>query len=245
MIFVSLTFSLPPTGDVLLQCLILNYLWVILANVLLVKVLGYEIKYKLVFYFGILLSVIGIIVACVGFNFNRIDFIKYFPKYYYCYCFAMVGAVSWAYYTVLIKKYSNVMHDDHIFISFIISGIICIAISFCDKSFNNYGNIQLDFKNAGTFLYEALVIYCVTYYFWSISNKHGNMKAIMNFSLLAPIISIISTSIFYNLDILGNTIYGSLILVAAIACCKYSICDTVENNTQDFFDEDDFTVDIA
>lgn len=228
MIFCALSFCLPPTGDVLLQCLILNYLWVVLVNIFLVKILNYKVKCSMGFYFGIFLSIIGVIVACVGFDYTHVNFIKYFPKYYYCYCFALISALSWGYYTIYLKKYSNDIKDDHVFVSLIIAGIICVAISFCNNSFNNYINIKFGPKDALIYFYESIIVFCLSYYTWSISSKYGNMKLLMNCSLFAPVLSVIFTSVFYGLNLFSNVVYGSIILVVAVICCKYSIADGPE-----------------
>lgn len=228
MIFCALSFSLPPTGDVLLQCLIINYFWVVLSNIFLVYILGYKITSKLGFYFGIICATLGIIVACVGFDFKHINFVKYFPKYYYCYCFAIISAVSWAYYTTYLKKYTLEIKDDHVSISLIITGVICIIISICIGEHKNYFDIKLDFKNVGIYLYQSLIVFYIAYHLWSISSKYGDIKILVNFCLLAPALSVIFTSSFYGINLFGNVVYGSIILVFAIVCCKYSMCEATE-----------------
>lgn len=231
MIFSSLVFGISPVGDILLQTSVINYLWVIIANVLLVVILKYKIKYMSLFLFGNLLALIGIVVVCIGFDFSRINFTGYFIKYYYCYVFAIISAMTWGIYSIVVKKYSNTIEDD-VFISMVLTGIIRIAISFCDKSFNNYGNIKTNFKNIGFLLYEIIFISYLAYYFWGIAIRRGNSKILSNISLLAPVISVISTSLFYELQLLGNVIYGTIILVSAIAFCKYSISDYIEDGQE-------------
>lgn len=228
MIFCALAFSLPPTGDVLLQCTIINYFWTILSNIFLVLFLNYKIRFKFGFYFGVILSIVGIVVACVGFNLNQINFIKYFPKYYYCYIFAVISAVSWAYYTTYLKKYTSMVKNDHVFVLLIITGIICVLLSLCFEPIGTYNQIKFGLKEIGVFLYESIIVFCFSYYFWSVSSKNGDIKTLMNFSLLAPVLNIIFTSIFYNISLLGNVIYGSIILVIAVICCKYSMCDKID-----------------
>lgn len=223
MIFSSLMFGTSQVGDVLLQVTIINFLWVVLMNVFLVTMLKFKIKYKPTFYFGIILSVIGIVVACIGFNFSNINFTKYVVQYYYSYIFGIISAITWSLYSIFVKKYSEAVEDDHVFISMGITGIISLIISVCDPTFNNYGNIEYDFKNVGFFLYETIVVSYLAYYFWGTGSKNGNIKIISNFSLLAPVLSTTFTSLFYGLNLIGNVIYGSIILVVAIVCCKYSI----------------------
>lgn len=235
MIFSSLSFGLSPVGDVLLQASLINATWVITFNICLVTMLNYGIRYKCLFYSGILLSVIGIIVSCVGFNFEHINFVSYFPKYYYCYIFATIGSITWTYYSVYLNKYSEMFEDDHIFIGMILTGIISIVISFCDESFNNYENYQTDFKNIGFLLYEIIILSYMSYYFWGISLRYGNVKIISNFSLFAPVLNTLFTSIFYGLNLFGSVVFGSIILVIAVICCKYSITNEPINNDADFF----------
>lgn len=227
MLFSAMTFSLPPTGDVLLQSIIINFFWTVLTNIFLVTLLNYKIKSKAGFYFGVLAAIAGIVIACIGFDFSRINFITYFPQYYYCYVFAIISALTWSYYSIYLNKYGHFIKNDHGPISIFITGIICIIISViisvCNPSFNNYNNIQFTFKDIGCFLYESIVTFYLSYCCWNIGYKKGNPQILANFSLLAPVLSIIFTSLFYGLNLLGNVVYGSIILVIAIIFCKYSI----------------------
>ena len=130
----GLAYALPPAGEVLFQCSIIGYLWTILLNVLLVFVLDYKIKHKIFFYSGCIFALIGIVISYIGFNFEKINFPKYFLEYYYCYVLAIIAALTWSFYSVFIIKYNKLIKDDHIFFSFLISGTILTSLSFINSN---------------------------------------------------------------------------------------------------------------
>lgn len=219
----SLTTVLSPGGDILLQVTIVSYLWVILLNIFLVTILGYNVIRLKIFYVGNILALLGIIISCTGFNFSKINFVRYFPKYFYCYILALISAFTWSYYSVYLKKWGKEIFEDHIYISMIISGTIMTLLSLASNKLNNFDDISYDFKNIGLFLYEIIIATCLPYYLWNVGYKFGNAKIISNFTLFVPIINIFSTSLFYGYDLFNDSMYGAIILIVAIACCKNSI----------------------
>lgn len=222
-IFSSLSFGTSPKGEVLLQVIIISELWPILVNILLIRILHYKIKNKILFGLGITSGIMGVIVACIGFDFKNINFTNYVTSYYYCYLFAIITAISWSFYTAYLKKYEPILKDDHIIISMLLSGLVMLPISFCNPNFNNYGNIQADIESIGLMIYEIVVACSLAYYLWNIGFKYGNTKAISNFSILAPLLNVIFTSIFYQINVMYNIICGAIMLIFAVICCKYGI----------------------
>lgn len=222
-IFSSLSFGTAPENEVLLQIIIISDTWTLLINILLVQILHYTIQNKIVFFAGMFMGFIGIIIACIGFDFSKINFTTYFAKYWYSYFFAIMSAIVWSYYSVYIKKYETLIKDDHLIFSMLISGLIMILISFTNPSFNNYDNITLNFKTIGFMMYEVLVACSLAYYFWSLGFKYGSAKAVSNFSILAPMLNVCFTSVFYGLNMMYNIIFGAILLIIAMLCCKHSI----------------------
>lgn len=230
----SLTTVTAPDGDVLLQVTIISYLWVILLNIFLVTFLNYQMTKPTIFYIGNILAVLGIIISCIGFNFNQINFIKYFPKYYYCYIFALMSAFTWSYYSIYLKKWGVGICEDHIYISMIISGTTMTLLSFSNDKFNNFDTMSTNFKNIGLLLYEIIIATCLPYYLWNIGYKFGNVKIISNFTLFVPLINIFTTSLFYNYNLFNESMFSAIILIIAIMCCKFSI---KESETYEGLDE--------
>ncbi len=226
-IFSSLSFGTSPENEVLLQVIIISDMWTLLINILLILILHYKIRNAISFSAGIIIGIIGIVIACVGFNFNDINFVKYFTDYYYCYFFAIITALAWSYYSVYIKKYETMVNDDHIFISALVSGLIMIPCSFANSKFNNYGHIENSFRSVGLMMYETIIACSLAYYLWNVGFKYGNAKAISNFSILAPLLNICFTSAFYNLNVMYNIIFGSILLICAALFCKHGMSSPV------------------
>lgn len=225
----GLIYALPPPGEVLFQCSIIGYMWTILLNILLVVGLDYKIKYKAGFYLGLLFAFVGITISCVGFDFEKINFPKYFLKYYYCYISAVIAAFSWAYYSVYSIKFKQFVNNDHTFISFCMAGILLLLFSFANpklNKFNEFNKINSDYeilKSIGFLLYSVVMATIIPYYLWNIGYTKGNSKIIANFSLLSPVTNVTITQVIYGIPLLKNIITGAIVLVIAMAFCKYSI----------------------
>jgi drug/metabolite transporter (DMT)-like permease len=215
----------PSTGDVLLHVIIVNYLWVILVNIGLVTVLNYTFTNRSLFYCGITLGFIGIIVSCIGFDFSHLNIGNYIVDYYYCYICALFSSLSWSGYTIYLKKYSHLLNDDHIFFSMIIAGMIMTLLSLLSSNFNQFGDISFSFIDLGFFIYCIFFANLLPYFLWDIGYKYGNAQMISNFSILTPFINVLSTSLFYGYDLFKGPIFGSIILIAAILCCRNGIVD--------------------
>lgn len=235
-IFSSLVFGASPIGDVLLQTIIINSLWTVLVNIGLVTFLNYQIKNHLLFYLGIMMAVIGVILSCVGFDLNRVNFIKYVAEYYYFYIYAIISCLSWALYSIFLKKHEDMFEDDHVFIGLTVTGGIC-AIIFLIK-YDETKNIHHDtnIMSVLCILYEIIIFSYLSHHFWNIGIKKGCVKIISHCSLLSPVLNVIFASVFYNLNIMNGELFGAIILVIAIFFCKYSITERQFDNTF-LFDE--------
>ena len=165
-------------------------------------------------------------MACVGFNFDTINFIKYFKKYYYCYIIDIISITTWSIYSVIIKKYSNMINDDYIPLCTLLTGILCIIISLAVPGYNNYNHFIIKNNTIPFLLYESIIVSCLSYYFWNIAVRFGNIAIANNFSLLGPIFNIIITSLCYDLKISYDVIYGALILIVALILSKISIVES-------------------
>lgn len=219
----GLSYALPPTGQVLLQCSIIGYTWTLLLNILLVFSLDYKIKCKLGFYFGLVLGLFGIIISCVGFDFSKINFPKYFLQYYYCYIMATIAAFSWAYYSVYLTKFKKFVNDDHVFFALMVTGSFLMIFSIINPKLNKYNTMNPTFSNIGFLLYSVIFASTIPYCLWHMGYTMGDSKIIANFSLLSPITNIVTTQLVYEIPLEINTVVGAIILVIAMLFCKYSI----------------------
>jgi drug/metabolite transporter (DMT)-like permease len=223
----SLSFGLSPANEVLLQVIIVNDLWVIFLNIFLVLILKYKITNKILFAIGIVSGVFGIMIGCVGFNLNKINFVKYFDNYYYCYLLGLLTAISWSYYTIYLKKYKNI-NDNHLFLTMFLTGLFMTVFSFVFPQFNKYNDLDGNIKTIGLMFYEIIFPSYLAYYLWNISYKHGNAKTLSNISILAPLLNIIMTSILYGIDVIYSIILAAILLVISMGCCKYSLSSSIK-----------------
>lgn len=226
-IFAGLAFGMAPQNEALLQITLINYTWVILMNIMLVYILNYKITNKQIFFVGIVLSTIGLIVSCGGTTFGN-NFFFLFKKYYYCYIFSIISALLWSLYSILLKKYKTMIKNDHVVNSMILSGLFLLVLSSC---FHNSISNKKMAESICWLIYEILFAFCVPFYLWNISNKYGNIKIIANFSMFAPLINVLFTSITYKINDTSNVLFGTILLTCAIICCKESI--NISDNSED------------
>lgn len=223
-ICLSLAFAFAKIGSELLQVTIVNYLWTITTYIMLIYFLKYTISNKLVFTGAILCAFIGICVTCIGFNFSYLsDFFLNVKNDWYTYLFASGVVFSWSLYSVFIKKYSNDIQDDHIYLSFIVSGLFFLMLSFVFPYYNNWNTINIGYISIFVMMYESLIATLLPYYLWNVGYKYGDDLLISRFSLFSPILSISFTSIFYGLSPYINIFVGAFLLIISAYLCKISV----------------------
>lgn len=244
-ICISLAFAFAKIGSELLQITIINYLWTITTYVALIYFLNYKIKNKILFGSAILSAIFGICITCIGFNFDYLkDFFLNVQNNWYCYLFALGVVFSWSFYSVYIKKYSNEIKDDHIYISFLISGLFFLMLSFVFPKYKNWKDLNIDHVSIFLLLYEALIAILLPYYLWNIGYKHGDELTISRFSLLSPILNISFTSLFYGLSPYINIFVGAILLTTSAYLCKVSTELDTNNNNNSNNDNNDLDLDL-
>lgn len=223
-ICLALSFSFAKIGSELLQITIINYLWTILIYFPLIYFVGYKLTNVYIFIFAILFAFVGICISCIGFEFSYLsDFFLNIKTNWYVYLFALGTVFSWSLYSTFIKKYFEKIQNDHIYISFIISGIFFLILSFVFKKHNNWNQIELNYISILIIIHESLIATLLPYYLWNIGYKHGDALFINRCSLFSPILNVIFTSIFYRLDAYINIFVGATCLIASAYLCKISL----------------------
>jgi drug/metabolite transporter (DMT)-like permease len=230
-IALSLAFAFAKIGSEILQITIVNYMWTIVTYIMLIYFLDYKIVNKILFGIAILCAFFGICIACIGFNFQYLsDFFVNVQNDWYCYLFALCVVFAWSLYNVYIKKYPNEVTDDHIYTSFIVSGLFFLMLSFIFPKYGDWLNIKVNWISVLVLIYEALIATLLPYYLWNIGYKYGDELIISRFSLLSPILNVTFTSIFYKLSLYVNIFMGSFLLIVSAYLCKISVSNAKIQN---------------
>lgn len=230
-ISLSLAYGFAKIGSELLQITIITYLWTITTYVLLIYFLKYDITKKIVFTFGMLFAFFGICVTCIGFEFSYLeDFFVNVKNDWYVYLFSLCVVLSWSLYSVYIKKYSSDIYDDHIYISFVTSGLAFLLLSFVMPLYNNWNEINTGYVSILVMIYESVVATLLPYLLWNIGYKYGDDLLISRASVMSPILNVSFISIFYKLKLYINIFVGATLLIISAYLCKISTTKPVENN---------------
>jgi drug/metabolite transporter (DMT)-like permease len=232
----SLAFAFAKVGSELLQITIVDYLWTITTYLMLIYFLDYKIANRFLFVIAILCAFVGICITCIGFKFSYLsDFFVNLQNDWYAYLFALGVVFSWSLYSVFIKKYSEDVQDDHIYVSFIISGLFFLLLSFVFTKYDDWSNMEIGYVSILVMIYESLIATLLPYYLWNIGYKHGDELLISRFSLLSPILNVSFTSVFYGLSPYVNIFVGAFLLIVSAYLCKKSVEIPVE--THNIIDE--------
>lgn len=236
-ICLSLAFAFAKVGSELLQVTIVDYLWTITTYIMLIYFLNYTVTNRLIFISAIFCAFVGICITCIGFEFSYLsDFFLNVKNDWYVYLFALGVVFSWSLYSVFIKKYSNDIQDDHIYLSFIVSGLFFLMLSFVFPHYNNWNTMNIGYISIFVMIYESLIATLLPYFLWNVGYKHGDELMISRFSLLSPILNISFTSIFYGLSPYINIFVGAFLLIISAYLCKISTNSPPEQKTNAVID---------
>jgi drug/metabolite transporter (DMT)-like permease len=189
--------------------------------VLLIYFLNLKVKSRIIYCIGILLGLIGIIISTLGFDISEVQ-VYLIKKYWYCYVLGIINSITWSYYSVFIVLEKNYISNLHIYICFILSGLISLGISFLLNEYKNYEQIQFDFIDMLKLFYSIMMVNILAYLFWNISYKNGYPLIVSNFSILAPFLSISFISLFYSVYFLNPNLYGSIFLIVCVIIFKFN-----------------------
>jgi drug/metabolite transporter (DMT)-like permease len=199
-VFFFLALGFARTNEELIIVALLNYLWPVLITIFRVPI--YHVKIRpLLFIAGISTALAGIIIALLqGYKLQELlDITRALDDNFIAFFFAFIGAVSWAIYSNLIKKYGA--NDDVVALPliFIFSGFVFFVIELIG---NGAQSLSLyDVYNNPFLIYTIIGPTCLGYLFWFVAMKYGNRTLVTSLSYLIPLGSVFILSQVHHIPV--------------------------------------------
>jgi drug/metabolite transporter (DMT)-like permease len=212
-VFFYLALGLSKTNEELIIVALLNYLWPVLISVFRVPI--YRVKIKpLLFYPGIIAALTGIAIALLqGYSAQQlIDIASALDDNFLAFLFAFIGAVSWAIYSNLIKKYNTKEDIVALPVIFIFSGLVFIAIEIIRGDALTFTLSPL-YTNP-FLIYTIAGPTCLGYLFWFFAMKHGNRSLVTSLSYLIPLGSVAILSLMHAIPVRPMFWVSAILLIS-------------------------------
>ena len=188
-VFLFLAIGLAVKPEEIIIVTLLNYTWPVLIFIFRVPI--FHLKIRPLFFFGAITAAFtGITIAILqGYTYSEIKaIVSALHDNFLAFICALSGAVSWALYSNLLKKYKK--NDDIIALPviFIASSLVFFIILLFKGNFfavfspENFGNPYLIYVITGPT--------CLGYLLWFIAMKYGNRSLIVSLAFFIPLGSV-------------------------------------------------------
>jgi len=211
-VFFYLALGLSKTNEELIIVALLNYLWPVLISVFRVPINKAKVK-PLLFYPGIIAALTGITIALLqGYSAQQLmEIARALDDNFLAFLFAFIGAVSWAIYSNMIKKYGTKEDIVALPILFVFSGMVFFAIEFFRGGAQSF-SLQPLYSNP-YLIYTIIGPTCMGYLFWFFAMKNGNRNLVTSLSYLIPLGSVAILSIMHSIPVRPMFWVSALLLI--------------------------------
>ncbi len=199
-VFFYLALGLAKTNEELIIVALLNYLWPVLITIFRIPIYKAKVK-PILFYPGIIAAFAGISIALLqGYTAEELAAIAgALNDNFLAFIFALIGAVSWAIYSNLIKKYECKEDIVALPLLFIFSGIVFAVIQFLSGEAQSFSLHPL-YSNP-YLIYTIIGPTCLGYTFWFLAMKYGNRNFVTSLSYLIPLGSVFLVGVIHSIPV--------------------------------------------
>ncbi|MHA1539422.1 MAG: DMT family transporter [Alphaproteobacteria bacterium] len=197
LVFWYLGFKFSPA----IEANLLNYMWPIL--IILFSSFLYRDKLKIHHILGIIISFIGcvfVITQDLNFAFKTL----YIPGY----CAAFLGAIIWALYSTLTRRFSFKPETVAVFCLFSALITLCFHLT-----------LETTYWPQNPLEWGAVLLLGFTrisFMFWDYAMKKGHVKTIASFAYCIPIFSTILLVIFNRSPFYTNLLWGTILIISGL-----------------------------
>ncbi|AWL28707.1 drug/metabolite DMT transporter permease [Acinetobacter defluvii] len=179
----SYAIALAQTSQQAIEISLVNYLWPSLTVAMLI--IFKELKFSIFVIFGLMISMCGIVVIQTGNNqFSLITLWTHFMSNPISYILALMGAILWATYCVITRKYSQ--GHNPIALYFVLISVVLWTKLLMTHSIDTLPNIDFEVL---PYLIAVGLATALGYAAWNIGIIKGNITFLVTLSYFSPIFS--------------------------------------------------------
>jgi drug/metabolite transporter (DMT)-like permease len=194
---------------------LVNYLWPSLTLLLSVPILGYRARWFLLP--GMLAATAGVITATAwsgalslgGFRANV--GVNGLP-----YALALVGAMTWALYSNLARRWGG--EGDGVPLFILASGIVALPLRAVFPETPSW-----DGRVVAEFVYMAVFVTAFAYVFWDRAMRKGNMVLVAALSYFTPLLSTVVSAVHLGVAPGPRIWVACALVVAGAAVCRLAV----------------------
>jgi drug/metabolite transporter (DMT)-like permease len=199
---------------------LINYLWPALTLLLAGPILGDRARIGLVP--GVLIAFAGIGLVAVAQNevLSWAGFLTGLTSNAAPYLLALAGAVAWALYSNLSRRWAGNAGSGAMNLFMVASGLV-LLVARCFFHEHPHWSPDLAVKMA---FYVVFPI-GLAYPFWDIAMRRGRMVFVASFSYLLPLFSTVVSSLYLRIPLTRTLWLGCALLIAGAVICKFSVVE--------------------
>lgn len=212
----SYAIALAQNAQQAIEISLINYLWPSLTIVALI--LFKELKFNLCVALGLAVSLSGIVFIQTGSGtFSWASVFNNVHENPFSYCLAFMGAVLWALYCVITKKYSNGHNPIALF-------FVAITIVLWAKIFVSHDTIVFPEIDAITLIYMwcVSIVTALGYTAWNIGIIKGNITLLVTLSYFSPLISSVFSVLILQTNLSASFWHGAILVTLGSLICWIS-----------------------
>ncbi len=200
---------------------IVNYLWPGLTLLFSVPILKKQASLAIVP--GIIIGFIGIYIAMNPYysSISMYFFLKNIKNSSLPYILALIAAISWALYSNLVRKWAAAGNGGAVPIFLFITGLFLLMLRIFFKEESTW-SIRVILE----LVYMVIFPTFLAYSFWDQAMRCGDILLVASLSYLTPILSILISSIYLQINININLWIASILVVIGALISRYSISES-------------------
>ena len=137
------------------------------------------------------------------------------------YILALIAAISWALYPKLVRKWAAASNGRAVPIFLFITGLFLLMLRIFFKEESTW-SIRVILE----LVYMVIFPTFLAYSFWDQAMRCGDILLVASLSYLTPILSILISSIYLQININSNLWIASILVVIGALISRYSISES-------------------
>jgi len=129
---------------------------------------------------------------------------------------SFLAALSWAFYTILLKQVSNRYSTGFITRKVFFYGLLTILPTFIINPLNINTNVLFQPVVCLNLLFLGIVASLLCYFFWNITVKRLGAVQTTNYVYIVPMVTLIASSLFLNEKITIFAVIGMLLILTGV-----------------------------
>ena len=225
MVCLYLAVGLAFSREQVIEVSIINYLWPGLTLIFSLPIL--HKKGKIMLIPGIVIAFAGFYLATVQSGMFSWDVFKgNFQVSYLPYLLAFMAAISWALYSILVRRWAGNTEGGAVPLFLLGTGLVLTAIRFMFPE-ESYWTPRVVVE----LLYMSIFPTFLAYLFWDRAMRKGNIILVVSLSYFTPLLSIIISSLYLRVVIKTTLWIACGLVIVGAVICKFSIIDKTKKES--------------